>query len=106
MPDHRRDFPETSRACLDSRVRRKKVLAHRPGILLAKAIVESLVVRLVEVPLLQRLLPIPVDFGHEDEVGDAFTHTAGRRRPKQQSELSPGSLEDFRQYRHSHICHG
>ena len=42
-----------------------QVLAHRPRVPVAQAVVEPLVVGVVEALLLQRPLEVPVDLGHE-----------------------------------------
>ena len=47
-----------------------EVLAHRPRVSLAQAVVEPLVVGVVEPLLLQRPFQVPVDLGHEAEARD------------------------------------
>ena len=59
------------------------MLAHRPGVALAKAIVEPLVVGVIEALLLQRPFHVPVDLGHEEEAGHSFAHALRRRRPEE-----------------------
>ena len=46
-----------------------EMLAHRPGVPLAEAVVEPFVVGVVESLLLHRPFPIPVDLGHERKFG-------------------------------------
>ena len=47
---------------------RVEMLAHRPRVPLAQAVVEPFVVGVIESLLLQRPFQVPVDLGHEAEV--------------------------------------
>src|SRR5436190_1372657 len=80
------------------------MLAHRPGVTLAEAVVEPLVVRVVESLLLEGPLQIPVDLGHEAEVRNPCPHLLGRLRPERLGLDGPGSLEDLRQDQHGHVA--
>src|SRR5262245_62289691 len=59
-----------------------EVLAHGPGLTGMEAIVEPLVVCVVEALLLQRPLEVPVDLGHEAEVRHSLPHALRRLRPE------------------------
>src|SRR5437016_4575609 len=80
------------------------MLAHRPGVTLAEAVVEPLVVRVVESLLLEGPLQIPVDLGQEAEVRNPRPHLLGRLRPERLGPDGPGSLEDLRQDQHGHVA--
>ena len=83
---------------------RVEMLAHRPCMAFPEAIVEPFIVSVVEALLLQRPFQIPVDLGHEEEAGNALTHTLGRRRPEERRTLAPGSFEYVRQDQHGHVA--
>ena len=83
---------------------RVEMLAHRPRMAFPEAIVEPLVVGVVEALLLQRPFQVPVDLGHEEEAGNTFPDPLGRRRPEERRSLAPGSLEDFGQDQHRHVA--
>src|SRR5262249_4896968 len=74
-----------------------KVFAHRTGVVLTKAVVEPLVVRVVETLLLERPFQVPVNLRHEDETGHSFAHALSRLWPEERRALTPGSLEDLGQ---------
>ena len=61
---------------------REKMLSDRPRVTLAQAIVEPLVVRVVETLLLQRPLQVPVHLGHETETRNHLTDVPDRSRPE------------------------
>ena len=82
----------------------QEVLAHRPGVPLAQAVVQPLVVGVVEPLLLQRPFEVPVDLGHEAEVGDLLPHAPGRLRPERLGADAPGPLEDLGQDEHGHVA--
>ena len=83
---------------------RVEMLAHRPGMAVAEAVVEPLVVGVIEALLLERPFQVPVDLGHEEEAGNALAHALGRRRPEERRTLAPGSLEHVRQDQHGHVA--
>ena len=64
----RHDFPGTGPSSLIVEVGAQMV-AHRPGMALAKAVIQPLVVRVIEPLLLQGPFEIPVDLRHEQEAG-------------------------------------
>ena len=61
---------------------RVEMLAHRPGVTLAEAVVQPFVVRVIESLLLQRPFQVPVGLGHEAGVGNLLPYTPGRLRPE------------------------
>ena len=73
-----------------------EVLAHRPRVAFAQAVVEPLVVGVVEALLLQRPFQVPVDLGHEAEARDSLAHalrspsarTAAAAMPQVRSKTS------------------
>ena len=81
-----------------------QVLAHRLRVSLAQAIVEPLVVGVIE-PLLQhRPFQVPVHLGHEAEARHPLPHSPGRLRPEQWRPAPPGPLEDVGQDEHGHVA--
>src|SRR5205823_3197630 len=62
---------------------RVEMLAHRPGMMVAEAVVESFVVGVVETLLLQGPFQVPVDLGHEQKARNPFAHALGSLWPKQ-----------------------
>src|SRR5208283_3989070 len=83
---------------------RPEMFADRPGFPVAKAIIESFVVSVIESLLLQGPFEIPIDLGHEAEVRNALPHLPGRLRPERLSVDSPGSLKNVRQNQHGHVA--
>ena len=83
---------------------RAEVLAHRPGVPVAEAVVQPLVVGVIEALLLQRPFQVPVDLGHEAEVRDTLAHAPGRLRPEGLGLDAPGPLEDVGQDQHGHVA--
>ena len=81
-----------------------EVLAHRPRVPLAQAVVEPLVVGVVEPLLLHRPFEVPVHLGHEAEARHPLPHPPGRLRPEQRRPAAPGPLEDVRQDEHGHVA--
>jgi hypothetical protein len=59
-----------------------KVISYRWGMLLAQAIVQPLVVRIVESLLLHGPFQVPVHLGHESEARYALAHALDRARPR------------------------
>ncbi len=104
---------EAHRAILKARVGHQ-VLAHRRGALGHQAIVEALVVGLVEAGLLQRPLHVPVDLRHEHELwvaaldgGDGLRPeriVLGRRPVGRPGAVAPGLLDDLRLQQHRHVA--
>ena len=70
----------------------------------AQAVVEPLVVGVVEALLLQRPFHVPIDFRHEAEVRNLLAHAADRLGPERLGRDAPGPLEDFRQDQHRHVA--
>ena len=81
-----------------------EVLANRPRMLLAQAVVEPLVVRVIESLLLHRPFEIPVDFGHEAEAGDLLANLRDDARPERLRPAAPRALEDVGQDEHGHVA--
>ena len=81
-----------------------KMLAHGPGVAVAQAVVEPLVVGVVEALLLQRPFQVPIDLGHEAEAGMALADLLRRRRPEERRSLAPGALEHVGQHEHRHVA--
>ena len=82
-----------------------QVLAHRPRVSLAQAVVEPLVVGVVEPLLLHRPFQVPVDLGHEAGSSGRRSRTrCGRLGPEQRRPAAPGPLEDLRQDEHGHVA--
>src|SRR6516164_8954134 len=80
------------------------MFADRPGVPVAKAIVESFVVSVVESLSLEGPFEIPVDLSHEAEVRNVLAHLPDRFRPERLRTDSPGSFEDLRQNQHGHVA--
>src|SRR3954470_9432592 len=72
----------------------EQMLSYRPRVAVAKAIVEALVVGIVEALLVHGRFEVPVDFGHEAERRNPFADARRRRRPEKRSATTPGALED------------
>src|SRR6478609_4999922 len=70
------------------------------SVMIAKTIVEPLVVGVIEALLLKRPFLVPIDFGHEGEVGMALAHFLRRSRPKQRGTMAPSALEYVGQDEH------
>ena len=68
-----------------------EVVAHRRCMPLAQAVVEPLVIGVVEALLLHGPFQVPVDLGHEGET----RHALGCSRPEKRRTLAPGPFEDF-----------
>jgi hypothetical protein len=99
----RRGFPEAGQLVLvvEPGV---KMLAHGPRVPFAEAVVQPLVVGVVESLLLQRPLQVPVDLGHETEIGGALPHPRDRSRPEERCLETPGPLEYVGQHQHGHVA--
>src|SRR5215510_7864975 len=80
------------------------MLAHLPGVTLAEAIVQSLVVGVIETLLLQCPFQVPVNLGHEAETRNALPNELGCLRPEERSALAPGSFEDIWLHEHGHVA--
>src|SRR3954447_22737905 len=61
---------------------RVQVLSYRTRVTLAQAVVQALVVRVVEALLLEHPLEVPVHLGHEDEPGMPVAHGRNCARPE------------------------
>ena len=83
---------------------RQEVLAHRPRPPLVQAVVEPLVVRVVEALLEHRPLEVPVDLGHEAKPPRALPNALDHPRPEQRRPAAPGPLEDVGQDEHRHVA--
>ena len=83
---------------------REKMLAHRPGVTLAQAVVQPLVVGVIESLLLHRPFPVPVDLGHELEVRMFAPHGLGCLRPEEVSPDAPSAFEHVGQDQHGHVA--
>ena len=80
------------------------MLAHRPGVLLAQAVVQPLVVGVVEALLLQRPFHVPVDLGHETGSRDACSRTARSPAARRVGPDAPGAFEHVGQDQHRHVA--
>src|SRR6201990_622460 len=67
--------------------------ANGAGIAMAEAIVEALVVAVVEALLLQRPFEIPIGLGQEREVGMGLPRGCDRPWPERRRRQAPGALE-------------
>ena len=99
----RRGSPGTGRAWSGSRARPGGARAPAARSL-AQAVVEPLVVRVVEALLQHRPLEVPVDLGHEAESRRARPNALGHPRPEQRRPAAPGPLEDVGQDEHRHVA--
>jgi hypothetical protein len=81
-----------------------EMLAHRPRLAAAEAVVEAFVVRVVEPLLLQLPLEVPVDLGHEAEARHPLPHPPRRIGPEGRRPAAPGPLEDVGQDEHRHVA--
>jgi hypothetical protein len=81
-----------------------KVFTHGTGMFNTKAVVEPLIVGVVETLLLSRPLQVPVNLGHKCNAGYAFAHTLDCLRPEWLRWDAPGSVKDFRQNQHGHVA--
>jgi hypothetical protein len=75
---------------------RGKVLADRQRHLIAEAVIEPLVIGVIETLLQHRPFEIPVRFGHEEKIRHDLSHAPDRVRPERWGSPSPGPLEDIR----------
>ena len=81
-----------------------EMLAHGAGMTFTQAVVQTLVVSIVESLLLHRPFPIPVDLGHELEVRMFAPHGLGCLRPEELSPDAPSAFEHIGQEQHSHVA--
>src|SRR6185503_3152839 len=82
----------------------KKMFAHGAGMAVAQAIVEPLVVGVIKPLLLESPFLIPIDFGHEAEIGMVLSDRMRGARPKEQRPLTPRAIENFGQDEHGHVA--
>ena len=80
------------------------MLAHGPGVVVAEAVVQPLVVGVVEPLLLHRPLEVPIDFGHEAEAGHPLADALRRLGPEERGAAAPGALEHIGQDEHRHVA--
>ena len=73
---------------------REEVLADRARVARFEAIVEPLVVGVVEALLLERPFQVPVDLGEEQEIRHLGADGRRRARPERRGGDPPGALED------------
>src|SRR5512144_475899 len=83
---------------------REEVLADGPRVTLFQAVVEPLVVGVVEALLLEGPLEVPVDFGHEEEARDPGADGLRDPGPERRCGDPPRPLEDFRKDEHRHVA--
>ena len=82
----------------------REVLADRAGVALLQAVVEPLVVGVVEALLLEGPLEVPVDLGEEEEARDLGSDGLRGPGPERRGGDPPGPLEDLRQDEHRHVA--
>ena len=87
----------------------RQVAAYRRGVVVLEAVVETLVVAVVEPLLLELPLEIPVRLGHEDEVGMLALHGGDDRGPvvrvrPRAGALAPGARERLVHHQHGHVA--
>src|SRR5436190_15815194 len=80
------------------------MLSYRPGVAVAQAIVETLVVRVVEALLVHGRFEVPIDFGHEAEPRNPFADARRRLGPEERGATTPGALEDVGEDEHRHVA--
>ena len=83
---------------------RLKVFTHQTGMTIAEAVVEPLVVGVIEPLLLHRPFQVPVDLSQEAEVRKLLAHALDRLRPKGFRPDAPGPFKDVREQQHGHIA--
>ena len=86
-----------------------QVPVHGVGAVVHEAVVEPLVVAVVEALLLQRPLEIPVGLGHEHEAGMGALHSGDHGRPvvgvrSGPTALTPRALEGVVHHQHRHVA--
>src|SRR6188474_1522809 len=81
-----------------------KVLPYRLRLTIAKPIVQSFVVRVVEPLLLHGPLEVPIDFRDKAEARNSLADMPDRVRPEQRRTSAPGSFKDVWQYQHCHVA--
>ena len=81
-----------------------EMLAHRPGVALAEAVVQAFVVGVIESLLLHRPFAIPVDLRHELEVRMVPPHGLDGLRPERLRPDAPRAFEDVGQDQHGHVA--
>ena len=64
-----------------------EVLAHGRCMALTQAVVQPLVIGVIEALLLQRPFQVPVDLGHEEKVRKLLPHALGRLGPEEGTRL-------------------
>ena len=70
-----------------------EMLTHGPGMAFAEAVIEALVVGVIEALLLERPFQIPIDLGHETKTGNSFAHTANGVRPERRGAICPKCVQ-------------
>ena len=81
-----------------------QVLANRARRAVLEAVVEPLVVGVVEPLLLERPLEVPVDLGQEQESRDLRADGRRGARPERRRRDPPRPLEDLGQHQHRHVA--
>jgi hypothetical protein len=71
---------------------------------MAEAIVQPLVVAVVEALLLQVPLEVPIGLGQKGEAAMSVAHGRDRLWPERRRREGPGALKDLRQQEHRHVA--
>ena len=81
-----------------------EMLAHRRDGSLTQTVVQAFVIRVIKSLLLQPPFEVPIDLGHEQELGGLAAHAANRPRPELFRPAAPCAIEDVGQDEHCHVA--
>ncbi len=80
------------------------MLAHRPGMTLAQAVIQALVIGIIKPLLLEGPFQVPVNLGHKAKARRLLAHPLDRARPEWQRLSTPRSLKYLGKSQHRHIA--
>src|SRR5579872_7243219 len=83
---------------------RMEMLAHRPGLTLPQAVIEPLVISVVEPRLLEGPFQVPINLGHKTKARNPFAHQPDGERPEWQRLFAPSTLKHLGKNQHRHVA--
>ena len=81
-----------------------QMVTHGTGMAFAEAVIQPLIIGVIESLLLKRPFQVPVDLGHEAEARSFFAHALSRLRPERLRLKTPSPFEDVGQDEHGHVA--